>query len=129
MSLRAAHQGYEYQDLLVAYRFVDVLLGSIVETHVDLKLVADDRFDDLTTIDREGNRERVQFKHTENPDRPLSLRTFTSEDRSLRLDRLIASMLNDRAGPGNSAKEIVFRIVLRDQAPIDPNLLAVLMPL
>jgi len=129
MSLRAAHQGYEYQDLLVAYRFVDVLLGSMVETHVDLKLVADDRFDDLTTIDREGNRERVQFKHTESPDRPLSLRTFTSEDRSLRLDRLIASMLNDRAGPGHNAKEIVFRIVLRDQAPIDPNLLAVLMPL
>jgi hypothetical protein len=129
MSLRAAHQGYEYQDLLVAYRFVDVLLGSIVETHVDLKLVADDRFDDLTTVDREGNRERVQFKHTESPDRPLSLRTFTSEDRSLRLDRLIASMLNDRTGPGHNAKEIVFRIVLRDQAPIDPNLLAVLMPL
>lgn len=129
MSLRAAHQGYEYQDLLVAYRFVDVLLGSIVETHVDLKLFADDRFDDLTTVDREGNRERVQFKHTESPDRPLSLRTFTSEDRSLRLDRLIASILNDRAGPGQNAEEIVFRIVLRDQAPIDPNLLTVLMPL
>jgi AAA ATPase-like protein len=129
MSLRAAHQGYEYQDLLVAYRFVDVLLGSIVETRVDLKLFADDRFDDLTTIDREGNRERVQFKHTESPDRPLSLRTFTSEDRSLRLDRVIASILNDRAGPGHNAKEILFRIVLRDQAPIDPNLLAVLIPL
>lgn len=128
MSLRAAHQGYEYQDLLVAYRFVDILLGSILEAYVDIKLVTDDRFDDLTTIDIDGNRERVQFKHTESPDRPLSLRTFTSEDRSLRLDRLIASMLADRAGPGRDAREVSFRIVLRDQAPTDPDLLAVLMP-
>jgi hypothetical protein len=48
-SLTAVHRGYEYQDLLVACRFVDVLLGSVVQVHLDEKLTADDRFDDLST--------------------------------------------------------------------------------
>lgn len=129
MSLTAAHQGYEYQDILVACRFVDMLLGGILQVYVDKKLVPDDRFDDLTTIDIVGNRERIQFKHTENDDRPLSLRTFTSDDRGLRLDRLIAAMLADRAGPGGEATTLTFRIVLRDQAPIDPGLTGVLTSL
>lgn len=128
-SLTAAHQGYEYQDLLIACRFVDMLLGNILQAHVDKKLVPDDRFDDLTTVDIRGNRERVQFKHTENDDRPLSLRTFTSDDRGLRLDHLIAVMLADRAGPGSEANALTFRIVMRDQAPSDPSLTAVLTPL
>ncbi len=127
-SLTAAHQGYEYQDLLVACRFVDMLLGTILHVDVDTKLVPDDRFDDLTTIDLGGNRERVQFKHTENDDRPLSLRTFTFDERGLRLDRLIATMIADRTGPGSDANALSFRIVLRDQAPSDPNLTAVLTP-
>jgi hypothetical protein len=46
-SVIAAHRGYEYQDLLVACRLVDVLLGSVVQVHVDEKLTEDDRFDDL----------------------------------------------------------------------------------
>ena len=48
-SLTAAHRGYEYQDLFVACRLVDVLLGSVVEVRVDQKLVDDDVFDDLST--------------------------------------------------------------------------------
>ena len=71
-SLTAAHQGYEYQDLLIACRLVDMLLGTVVQMHVDEKLTVDDRFDDLSTIDVDGHRERTQFKHTENADRPLS---------------------------------------------------------
>jgi hypothetical protein len=99
MSLTSAHRGYEYQDLLVACYLVDMLLGGTIHVHVDKKLVPDDRFDDLTTEDVDGTRERVQFKHTDNNDRPLTLNTFTTETRKLRLDRLIASMLADRAGP------------------------------
>ena len=129
MSLSAAHQGYEYQDLLVACRLVDMLLGNVLHAYVDKKLVLDDRFDDLTTVDITGNRERVQFKHTDNDDRPLSLRTFTSDERGLRLDLLIATMLADRSGPGSEANTLTFRILLRDQAPSDPNLTAVLTPL
>jgi hypothetical protein len=82
-SLTAAHRGYEYQDLLVACRLVDMLLGSVVQVHVDEKLTVDDRFDDLSTIDVDGRRERTQFKHTENADRPLSPVTLTTEARSL----------------------------------------------
>jgi len=99
-NLTAAHRGYEYQDLLVAARLVDMMLGTIVKVHVDEKLLPDDRFDDLTTIDATAHRERTQFKHTENEDQPLTLATFASDARSLRLDRLVATALADRDGPG-----------------------------
>lgn len=128
-SLAAAHRGYEYQDLLVACRLVDMLLGSVVQVHVDEKLTIGDRFDDLSTIDLDGRRERTQFKHTENADRPLSLETFTTNARGLRLDFLIASILADRSGPGRGATIFLYRIVLRDSFPSNPDLMAVLRPL
>ena len=109
-SLIAAHRGYEYQDLLIACRLVDMLLGSVVRVHVDEKLTVDDRFDDLSTTDIDGRRERTQFKHTENADRPLNLATFTTDARGLRLDCVIASILADRSGPGRGAA--FFRIEL-----------------
>lgn len=99
-----------------------MLLGNVIHADVDKKLIADDRFDDLTTIDALGKRDRIQFKHTENDDRPLTLKTFTKEDRKLRLDRLIECMFLDRDGPGRSAHVLAFRIILRDQAPQDQNL-------
>lgn len=128
-SLTAAHCGYEYQDLLVACRLVDMLLGSVVQVHVDQKLTDDDRFDDLSTIEIGGRRERTQFKHTENADRPLSLGTFTTDARGLRLDRVIASILADRSGPGRDATSFSYRIVLRDSSPVDPGLTSVLRAL
>lgn len=127
--LAPAHRGYEFQDLLVAYRFVDILLGTFVEAHCDEKLFAEDRFDDLTTMDVDRRRERTQFKHTENDDHPLTLDTFTADRRRLRLDRLLYSMLADRDGPGSQATDSIFRIVLRDQLPTDASLTAVLAPL
>lgn len=127
--LTPAHRGYEFQDLLVACRFVDILLGTVVEARCDEKLFAEDRFDDLTTMDVDRRRERAQFKHTENDDRPLTLDTFTADRRGLRLDRLLYSMLADRDGPGSQATDTVFRVVLRDQLPTDASLTAVLAPL
>src|SRR6266567_3828939 len=127
-NLTAAHRGYEYQDLLVAARLVVVMLGTIVKAHIDEKLLPDDRFDDLTTIDATAYRERTQFKHTQNEDQRLTLATFASDARSLRLDRLVAIALADRDGPGASAKEFTFRVVLRDTRPVDRRLLAVLGP-
>jgi len=126
--LVAAHRGYEYQDLLAATRLVDMLLGTVVQAHVDEKLVPDDRFDDLTIIGTDGSRERTQFKHTDNDDRPLSLATFTADTRSLRLDCVIASCLADRNGPGSGASSFLYRIVLRDSAPTNVDLTAVLRP-
>src|SRR5207302_7764959 len=81
-----------------------------------------------TTVDATGHRERAQFKHTENEDQPLTLATFTGDARGLRLDRLVATALADREGPGRRAKDSSFRLVLRDNPPVDPRLLAVLRP-
>ena len=128
MALTSAHQGYEYQDLLVATRLVDVMLGSIEKFHVDEKLVPDDRFDDLTTVDQKGCRERTQVKYTDNADQALTLATFTSDARSLRLDRVISAALADRDGPGIHATSLSFRIVLCDAPPTDRRLLSVLGP-
>lgn len=126
--LAPAHRGYEFQDLLVACRFVDIILGKVVEARCDEKLFDDDRFDDLTTTDVYGKRERAQFKHTENDDRPLTLDTFTKGRRGLRLDRLLYSMLADRGDPDSQASDTIFRVILRDQLPTDPKLMAVLAP-
>ena len=126
MALAPAHRGYEYQDLLVASRLVDYLLGSIETIHVDEKLVPDDRFDDVTTVDGSGLRNRVQIKHTDNDDQVLALSTFTNDGRGLRLDRLISAALADRDGPGFHSRDSVFRIVLRDSLPTDRHLTSVL---
>ena len=126
MPLARAHRGYEYQDLLVAARLVDLLLGSVVHCRVDTKLVPDDVFDDLTTVDSAGRRERSQFKHTQRDAPPLSLATFANDKRGLRLDRVIGAALADRDGPGAAATGVLFRIVLPDAPPTDPRLVALL---
>ena len=102
------------------------MLGSITTVHVDEKLVPHDRFDDLTTVDVTGCRERIQIKYTDKADRALTLATFTGDARDLHLDRLMATALADRDGPGVGATDFVFRIVLCDGLPTDERLLAVL---
>lgn len=128
VSLNSAHRGYEYQDLMVACRLVDVLIGSVTNVHVDEKLVPDDRFDDLTTIDDAGLRDRVQLKHSERPAEPLPLSAFTTDGRRLRLDKLFRTALEDRAGPGAAADDLCFRLILMDAPPTDPRLTKVLKP-
>jgi hypothetical protein len=122
--LRAAHQGYEYQDLLAAIRIVDLLLGTVNRIHVDEKLVPDDRFDDLTISWASGLWERCQFKFRDNAGRPLSLATFTSDARGCKLDRLVLSAIADRRVAERT--ERLFRLVVRDTAPDDERLIRVL---
>ena len=92
-SLASAHRGYEYQDLRVAARLVDIMLDTIARVFVDKKLVPDDMFDDLTTVDKTGRRERTQFKHTDNADQELTLATFAGDVRRVRLDRVVSAAL------------------------------------
>lgn len=127
-SLQPAHRGYEYQDLMVAARSVDLLLGKLVSVITDEKFVEDDRFDDLTTVDECGCRERVQFKHTDREEQGLSLATFTSERRKLKLDRLLACAVADRDGPGSAAPSITFRVILRDSRPTNDTVQRYLKP-
>lgn len=128
MSLASAHQGYEYQDLIVALRLVDVLLDSIDKIFVDTKLLNVDIFDDLTTVDRDGIRERVQIKYTTNADQTLTLATFTKTKRNLYLDQVISSILADRDCSSGEVKQVSYRIVLTDLPPTDPALCSVLKP-
>lgn len=126
--LTRAHRGYEYQDLLVACRLVDMLLGSVVEARIDDKLVPGDRFDDLTVRDARGHWDRSQFKHTGREDSPLSVATFTADARGLRLDRLVAAAVSYRDGPGAGVSSVQFRVVMRDTPPTDAALTAALVP-
>ncbi|MDX8031741.1 ATP-binding protein [Lentzea sp. BCCO 10_0856] len=126
-SLQAAHRGYEYQDLLSASRLVDLVLGTVSAAYVDVKQVGDDRFDDLTIVTTDGRRERTQFKHTDNDDKPLAVETFTTDGRDLRIDRLVAAAVADRDGPGSSAADLAFRVVLRDTGPVHEALTAVMV--
>ena len=126
-SLAPAHRGYDYQDLLVAARLVDVMLDTIVETLVDKKLVHDDVFDDLTTVEKNGRRERIQFKHSDKADKRLTLATFTNETRGVRLDRVVSAALAYRDAYCKRGESPSFRIVLTDTPPTDQRLLSVLV--
>jgi hypothetical protein len=127
VSLVAAHRGYEYQDLLVAYRLVDVVLGSVQAIKCDVKLFDGDRFDDLTTLDSDGHRERVQFKHRGASDAALELEDFSSDRRSLRLDKLLASILEDRASCDDARGSQVYRVLVSDPS-LAGGLAALLQP-
>jgi hypothetical protein len=111
---------------MVACRLTDMVLGTITGAWCDKKLVDDDRFDDLTTVDIDGRRERIQFKHTSDGVRILTLDSFTTDRRSLQLDRLLRCIIADREGPGSGAVNSSFRLILADQAPTGGGLLAVL---
>lgn len=127
--LAAAHRGYSYQDLLTALRLTDVLLGSVIAADVDCKLFPKDIFDDLTVVAPGGARERAQFKNRETPNTPLPMSTFTGKDqRSLSLVEILASVLKDRESHGTS-RPTIFRVVLGDTRPVDPDLVQVLRPI
>jgi hypothetical protein len=123
--LTAAHSGYAYQDLLVATRLVDVVVGTLTAAHVDTKLHADDRFDDLTTSDIARVRQRTQFKAKEDA-APLPLSVFSTDQRDLKLDRLISSALVDRDASSNTTSQ--YRVLLGHSRPTDPRLAVGLRP-
>ncbi|MGX1886938.1 NACHT domain-containing protein [Streptomyces sp. NPDC055287] len=124
MDLRPTHLGYAYQDLLTALRLVDLAVGRARSVLVDTKMFAGDRFDDITCEWAEGSRERLQIKHTTH-DRALPLKSFTKDQRSLQLDLLFSSVIQDlQTDPDTS-----HRLVVRDTEPDDPDLSQVLQPL
>jgi hypothetical protein len=124
-SLGPAARGYEYQDLYSACALVDLILSVLDKVVVDHKLTPDDRFDDLTTIASGSGRNRAQIKHTVE-DRPLPASVFTTDERSLRLDRLVASARADRNSPGADAAETNYRVILPDGPPTEAVLTAVM---
>lgn len=64
MSLNAAHEGYEYQDLLTVFFILsEILNGNNSNFTIDKKLNPDDAFDDLT-IERSGIVFKKQIKYS-----------------------------------------------------------------
>ena len=126
--LRAAHRGYEYQDIMAAIKLPDLLLGSLASLTAEKKLYQGDPFDDLIAEAPDGRRDRIQIKHREEDshvDLPLS--TFTTNQRGLRLDKLVASGRQERmmATPDRPS---TLRVLLRDHPPVDSRLTRILRP-
>jgi hypothetical protein len=120
MILRATHHGYAHQDLITGIAFVDLALGSAESITVDTKGFPADRFDDVTINYRSGRRIRLQIKHTV-IDRALARATLSADNRSLKLDKLLDSLLTDLA----SAPGTTYRVVVCDGGP-DSDLSSVL---
>src|SRR5690554_2406242 len=96
IGLAKAHRGYQYQDLIAALALVDALLQRTFDTIIDRKLFAGDLFDDLTITSSSG-RQRLQLKHSADPNAELKLSTFTGNSRGVRIDLVISAVLEDRA--------------------------------
>ena len=126
--LRAAHRGYEYQDIMAAIKLPDLLLGSLASLTAEKKLYQGDPFDDLMAEVPDGRRDRIQIKHREEDlDVDLPLSTFTTDRRRLRLDKLAACGRQERmmATPDRPS---TLRVLLRDHPPTDSRLTRILRP-
>lgn len=123
MSLRPTHQGYAYQDVVTGIALVDLMLGAADRITVDTKGFEGDRFDDLTIEHRTKKRIRIQVKHTA-VDRELAKSSFSGDRRSLRLDRIFSSVLDDL----EEYPDTTYRVVVRDGDP-DTDLAEVLKPI
>lgn len=122
-----AHRGYQYQDLVSALALVDVLVEQTTPPTIDRKLFEGDLFDDLTLTTSDGERHRMQIKHTSGAPRPLQLRNFTTTARHTRIDHLVLSLLRDRDDFPEHRDQTTYRLVFTDLAPTD-SLLRVLLP-
>lgn len=124
--LKYAHAGYLYQDLLAAVDAIDLILGHATRVYCDTRLCGQhDRFDDLTVEWADGRRTRRQIKHQGNP-RPVDVDTFARTKRSLHLGEVLRGIRADEAEHADRAERTSYTIYLRDSAPVDKVLTAVL---
>lgn len=115
-SLAPAHRGYQYQDLISAMALVDTLLLRTSETIIDRKLFPGDLFDDLTISSAIG-RQRLQLKHSGDPETVLKSSVFSGDARGVRLDLLISALLDDRAAFPQEAESTRYRLVFTEHLP------------
>jgi hypothetical protein len=125
--LTKAHRGYQYQDLIAALALVDALLQRTSETIIDRKLFAGDLFDDLTITTSSG-RQRLQLKHSGDPNTELKLSTLTGNSRGVRIDLVISAVLEDRAAFPQDADTTQYRLVFTENLPGSGELADLLHP-
>lgn len=89
-NLKPAHTGYLYQDIITAYFFVLGIIEKFDSITVDKKQLADDRFDDLQIIKKDGFKTRIQIKHSSVLNKELTLSEFINKtSTNLTIDRLV----------------------------------------
>ncbi|MEV7827077.1 AAA family ATPase [Microbacterium enclense] len=115
--LTAAHRGYAYQDLIAAFSLLEVLTGRLALAQVEVMLTEGDRFDDVKKWDGAGRYTGVQVKHS-TTDRELTIEAFSTDARRLRLDKLVAAILEAREAL-DANTQCSFQIVSTDGRPID----------
>lgn len=120
--LKAAHQGYRYQDIATAYVLTQSLVHRYDRVIVDRKEVPDDRLDDLA-IWIGQRRARLQIKHSHNTARTLDAGDFADEGSSLRFDRLVRTYVS----AGSEAAE-EYRLCATWRVPDDTEFLSLLEP-
>lgn len=121
-TLQSAHKGYNYQDLATAFFMADLLARQEGKLVVDRKLVAADRFEDVTCYLSTGSVRR-QFKHS-SKDRHLEREDFTQDRADLKLDKLVqayVSLLADKVHIDE------FRICVTWKAPTNADISSMLV--
>lgn len=95
MALNSAHEGYEYQDLLSTY----FILQDIIDEHesqfkIDIKEYSNDKFDDLTIINKNGTfKKQVKYSNSEN-NHTLKKDDLSTDSYELAIDALFVSWSN-----------------------------------
>ena len=113
---------------MAAIKLPDLLLGSLTSLAADDKLYEGDLFDDLVAESPDGKRSRIQIKYREgDSDLELLLSTFTTDERRLRLDKLVACVGLERT-MATYEWPPQLRVLFRDYPPADPRLSRLLRP-
>lgn len=96
MSLNNAQEGYEYQDLLIAYFILDWILEDEESTfYIDKKEFDSDRFDDITILNNKGKFKRqIKYSNSENNHSFQKMDLSTDGSYNLAIDELFNSWNN-----------------------------------
>lgn len=123
MTLRTAHEGYEYQDLLTVFFILKEILDEN-DSHfkIDIKEYSEDKFDDLTITNSSGVfKKQIKYSNEITNER-LQKKHLSQERYELALDTIFRSWNNH---PRKENCEV--RLCLAWQEPID-DLIDILKP-
>lgn len=116
MPLNQAHEGYEYQDLLATYFILDeILQENESEFKIDTKEYDNDKFDDLTIINKNGIfKKQIKYSNYSTSHKLEKKDLSSSGSYELALDDLFFSWLSNP-----KRNEVEIRLCLAWNSPID----------
>lgn len=92
-SLRATHEGYQYQDIVSAYFYAQSLIEPTESIDIDTKRFPLDIFDDLSVSASSGVTRR-QIKHSTNTTAAFEVQDLITDRKRLRIDKVVKSILS-----------------------------------